>query len=126
MSDAAVILRLMAKIGSAFLPVTNPAAAAIWYQRIFDLTPESVDEWSAVLTDGNGRRLTLLGPASGIKAQPGLPWATHNLIVDDLDATHARLTADAHSVTDVTGDPDVCRFFTMRDADGNILLICDR
>ncbi|MDI1465696.1 VOC family protein [Catellatospora sp. KI3] len=116
----------MTKIGSAFLPVGDPAAASAWFQRAFGLTEQSVDSWSAVLRDGHGGRLTLLGPASGVKAQPGLPWATHNLIVDDLDAVHARLAADGHTTTELTGDPGVCRFFTVPDLDGNVLLVVDR
>ncbi|NUO61530.1 MAG: VOC family protein [Hamadaea sp.] len=114
----------MTKIGSAFLPVHNPAAAATWYHETFGLTVESADTWSAVLADEAGRRLTLLGPASGIQAQPGLPWATHNLVVEDLDSAYARLQAVVTSGID--GDPAVCRFFTMPDPDGNTLLVCDR
>ncbi|GHJ44465.1 hypothetical protein Cs7R123_18070 [Catellatospora sp. TT07R-123] len=116
----------MTRIGSAFLPVRDPAAAAAWFERAFDLGRQSVDEWSAVLVDADGGRLTLLGPASGVKAQPGLPWATHNLVVDDLDAVHARLDGEGQPVTELTGDPGVCRFFTVPDLDGNLLLVVDR
>jgi predicted enzyme related to lactoylglutathione lyase len=119
-------MRAMTKIGSAFLPVSDPAAAAGWYERTFGLTVESTDAWSAVLADPSGRRLTLLGPASGIQAAPGLPWATHNLLVDDIDAAHARLAAGNDRVGTLDGSAELCRFFVMPDLDGNTLLICDR
>jgi predicted enzyme related to lactoylglutathione lyase len=114
------------KIGSAFLPVKDPAAASAWFNHAFDLKEYSLNAWAAVLVDTEGNRLTLLGPASGIQAQPGLPWATHNLVVDNLEATHARMLSQGRAVTLVTGDPEVCRFFSMRDPDGNVLLVCDR
>lgn len=116
----------MTKIGSVFLPVKDPATASAWFHHAFDLKEHSLDPWAAVLLDTEGNRLTLLGPVSGIQAQPGLPWATHSLVVDDLDARHARMLDEGRAVTNVTGDPQVCRFFSMRDPDGNVLLICDR
>lgn len=120
------MVRTVTKIGTAFLPVRDPAAASDWYHRVFDLKPEATDTWAAVLLDDSGTRLTLLGPASGIQAAPGLAWATHNLVVSDVDDLQARLSIEGYAVTNVTGDPDVCRFFSMRDPDGNVLLVCDR
>jgi predicted enzyme related to lactoylglutathione lyase len=109
-----------------FLPVRDPATAAAWFLHAFDLKEDSINAWAAVLVDTEGNRLTLLGPASGVQAEPGLPWATHNLVVDDLDATHARMLVEGREVTRVNGDPEICRFFSMRDPDGNVLLVCDR
>lgn len=116
----------MAKIGSVFLPVNDPAAASAWFSLCFDLKEDSVDPWAAVLLDTEGNRLTLLGPASGVQAAPGLPWATHNLVVEDIDSVHERLAGQGYAVTNVIGDAAVCRYFSMRDPDGNVLLICDR
>src|SRR5215475_5056038 len=115
----------MTRIGTAFLPVSSPRDASDWYRLTFGLSVEAVDDWSAVMVGADGHRLTLLGPASGIKTAPGLPWATHNLVVDDLDATHARL-GDEGTTGELMGDPRVCRFFTMVDPDSNTLLVCDR
>jgi hypothetical protein len=120
------IVRPVTKIGTAFLPVSDTAAASTWFRKAFDLTEHSVDPWAAVLVDTKGTKLTLLGPASGVQAKPGLPWASHNLVVEDVLETHARMVDDGYATTNVTGDPDVCLFFSMRDPDGNVLLICDR
>ena len=116
----------MTKIGTVFLPVRDPAAASVWFQKSFDLTEYAVDDWAAVLVDSAGIKLTLLGPTSGVPATPGLPWATHNLVVEDVFATHARMADEGYAVTNVTGDPAICSYFSMRDPDGNVLLICDR
>jgi predicted enzyme related to lactoylglutathione lyase len=117
------------RIGTAFVPVRDPAAAAPWYGRALGLAVQSVDEWSAVLRSGDGAggaSLTLLGSASGIRAAPGLPWATCAFTVADLAAARAGLAAEGGEPGPVEGAPEVCRFFTARDPDGNTLLITDR
>ena len=48
------------------------------------------------------------------------------VVVEDVFETHARMVDEGYAVTNVTGDPEVCLFFSMRDPDGNVLLICDR
>jgi hypothetical protein len=113
-------------IGTAFLPVSDTATASAWFQKSFELTELSSDEWASVLVDDAGTKLTLLGPTSGVQAKPGLPWATHNLVVSNLFATHTQMLDQGYAVTNVAGDPAVCLFFSMRDPDGNVLLICDR
>jgi hypothetical protein len=114
------------KIGTAFLPVNDTATASAWFQKAFDLAQVSADEWAAVLVDDAGTKLTLLGPTSGVQARPGLPWATHNLVVEDVFASHTQMLDQGYAVTNVAGDPGVCLFYSMRDPDGNVLLICDR
>lgn len=117
----------MAKINSAFVPVSDPKRSASWYSQVLGFTIASVNQWSAVLAaDQGGAILTLLGPDSGIKATPGLPWATHSLLVADLDGVHAGLVASGHEPSEITGDAQVCRWFTLTDPDGNILLVVDR
>jgi predicted enzyme related to lactoylglutathione lyase len=116
-----------ARVGTAFVPVTDPATAADWYAAAFGLTVRTSTAWSALLDGPAGSAsLTLMGPASGIRAQPGLPFATHNLVVDDVDAARERLVAAGLTPSGIDGDPAVCRFFTTTDPDGNVLLVCDR
>ncbi|MGV9596774.1 VOC family protein [Streptosporangium sandarakinum] len=117
-----------ARIGTAFIPVTDVKESACWYSDMFGFQIGSVDEWSAVLsseTEG-GASLTLLGPASGIQVSPGLSWATCNLVVDDLPQTHLLLRRHGCETGEIAGSPDVCVFFTTRDPDGNTVLVCDQ
>lgn len=117
----------MAQIGSAFLPVSDPPAAAGWYAETFDMQITSSEDFAAVLETGQpARRLTLLGPASGITAQPGLGWAPFNLIADDLAAMRDRLARVGAEPGEVGGDEESCFWFTATDPDGNTLLIVDR
>lgn len=113
-------------IAGAFIPVADPASAAPWYASHLGLEVEEVTAWSAVLSGLEGARLTLMGPSSGIAAQPGLDWASCNFRVADLGLQHARLASGGLEVSAVEGDPEVCLFFTARDPDGNILLVTDR
>lgn len=113
-------------ITTAFIPVSDPPTAARWYSETLGLELASSNPASAVLESGTGASLTLLGPASGIKAVPGLPWATCNFKVQDLPGKHAELRQSGMPVGAVQGSPDVCRFFTMADPDGNTLLVTDR
>ncbi|KAB8191814.1 VOC family protein [Nonomuraea phyllanthi] len=117
------------QITTAFIPVADPAASARWYNRVLGFQIHSVDEWSAVLRPGGGAgatSLTLLGPASGIQAKPGLPWATCNFTVADLDQARSRLEGHGCEPGAIEGDPEVCRFFAVQDPDGNTLLVTDR
>lgn len=113
------------RIGTAFVPVSDPAAAADWYARSFGLTVQDVSPHAAQLSTAQGT-LTLMGPRSGIAAEPGLPWAPFSLDVDDLAATREELIARGAEVSAVDGDPAVCLFFTTRDLDGNVVLVVDR
>jgi len=115
-----------ARVRSAFLPVTDVAAAARWYHQVVGLPLRQVDEWAAQLGDESGTALTLMGPASGIPVAPGLPFAAVSILLDQLDATRDAWIAEGHAPSAVEGDPDVCRFFTMKDPDGNVLLFVDR
>ncbi|MBI9114312.1 VOC family protein [Sanguibacter suaedae] len=112
-------------IGTAFVPVTSPQIAAEWYREVLGLDIATVSEHSAVLFVGS-QRLTLMGPASGISAQPGLTWATCNFVVDDVDATYAALEERGLVETAIRGDRDICRYFSAKDLDGNVLLVVDR
>ncbi|BCW79935.1 MULTISPECIES: VOC family protein [Micrococcaceae] len=113
-------------ISTAFIPVRNPESAAGWYSRTLGLTIAEANTFSAVLNGEGKASVTLMGPDSGIKAEPGLAWATCNFLVDDLEGTRARLAEDGVPVGPVGGSPDVCRFFTAEDPDGNTLLLTDR
>ncbi|MFI6481372.1 VOC family protein [Nonomuraea sp. NPDC050663] len=115
------------KITNAFIPVADPGASARWYSTVLGFQVASVDEWSAVLRcEGGSPSLTLMGPASGIAAAPGLAWATCNLAVADLDEARAELERHGSEPGDVEGSYEVCRFFTAKDPDGNTLLVTDR
>ena len=113
-------------ITTAFIPVRNPQAAAGWYSRMLGLTVGQASDFSAVLSAAGTASVTLMGPDSGIKAQPGLAWATCNFLVDDLEETRARLAENGAAVGAIAGGPDVCLFFTAQDPDGNTLLLTDR
>lgn len=115
----------MATLGSAFVPVTDTARSAAWYSDVFGVRAHSVDDFAAVLSDGEGRRVTLLGPASGIRATPGLPWASCSYLVEDVHAFRETCPADWQPGP-VEGDPTVCLFLTLRDPDGNVVLVVDR
>ena len=115
------------RVGTAFVPVADPVAAAQWYVDTFGLRAVSVSEWSANLAgEQPGATLTLMGPRSGIHAEPGLPFCTHNLVVDDLEAARQGLADAGLALGGVEGDPGICLYFTLRDPDGNLLLVCDR
>ncbi|WP_125778420.1 VOC family protein [Antribacter gilvus] len=114
-------------IASVFLPVSDPSIVAEWYRDVLDLRIASSDDHAAVLeTSDPVRRLTLLGPPSGIKADPGLPWAPVSFLVEDLAAAHARLSGSGVAVGAVDGDDQTCLWFTAEDPDGNTLLFVDR
>ena len=113
-------------IASAFIPVRDPAASASWYAKHLTLEVQEVNGWSAVLADERGVRVTLLGPSSGIAATPGLDWASCSFRVGDLDGRRLEFEAADCTTTEVEGDAAVCLFFTVRDPDGNVLLITDR
>ncbi|WP_307073356.1 VOC family protein [Arthrobacter pascens] len=116
-----------AMITTAFIPVSDPSVAARWYSQILGLDILALDNWSAVLGDGAGSTsLTLLGPESGIKATPGLKWATCNFLVQNLAGKRAELERQGIPVGAVEGSADVCLFFTLADPDGNTLLLTDR
>lgn len=115
----------MTKIGSAFLPVSEPGTAAQWYSATFGLRIRSSDSHAAVL-ETETSSLTLLGPASGIAAIPGLTWAPFSLQTDDLPARRQQLVQDGNAVGPINGDDRTCLWFTATDPDGNTLLICDR
>jgi catechol-2,3-dioxygenase len=113
-------------ITTAFIPVRNPHAAADWYRRFLGLSVAEANTFSAVLTAAGTASVTLMGPDSGIKAAPGLAWATCNFMVDDLTGTHAVLAESGVPVSAIEGSPEVCLFFTAQDPDGNTLLLTDR
>ncbi len=116
------------KVGTAFIPVHDPRTSARWYERALGLRAAQVGEWAAQLEDASGRGavLTLMGPRSGISAEPGLPFATCNFLVADLRVTRDRLHAEGLAPSPVEGSEDVCLFFTLKDPDGNVLLVVDR
>jgi catechol 2,3-dioxygenase-like lactoylglutathione lyase family enzyme len=106
--------------------VSDAAAAASWYTDFLDLRAISVESHAAVLTDEADRTVTLLAPSSGIAAKPGLDWATCTFVVSDIDSRHAESERRGLAPTALEGDATVCRFFTVRDLDGNKLLIVDQ
>lgn len=121
------ILAGMIQLGSVFLPVRDPQAAADWYADVFGLKVASSEAHAAVLeTAAPVLRVTLMGPASGIAATPGLPWAPFNLLVDDLERMRERLAEAGSDVGTIKGDERTCFWFTATDPDGNTLLVCDR
>jgi hypothetical protein len=114
------------RLGSAFVPVSDAAAAAGWYSDFLDLRTVSVESHAAVLTGGADSTVTLLAPGSGIAAKPGLDWATCSFAVSDIDSHHAESERRGLAPTAIEGDATVCRFFTVRDLDGNMMLIVDQ
>ena len=116
----------MTTVSNAFVPVSDPGQAAEWYSEHLMLRVVTISEWSAVLTGDGGATVTLMGPLSGIAAEPGLAWSTCGFLVEDLTSMRDRLLRNGHGVSVVEGDPDTCLFFTVRDLDGNVLLLTDR
>jgi catechol 2,3-dioxygenase-like lactoylglutathione lyase family enzyme len=118
-----------ARITTAFIPVADPEASAAWYSRAFGFQVQSVTAWSALLRPGEGAgstALTLLGPASGIRAKPGLEWATCNFAISDLAQARSDLEGHGCAPSAIEGAPEVCLFFTVSDPDGNTVLVTDR
>ncbi len=116
------------KVGTAFIPVSDPQASARWYERALGLRTKDANAWAAQLEGAveGATAVTLMGPQSGIRTEPGLPFATCNFLVDDLAGTQSRLVDEGHAPSAVDGADDVCLFFTVNDPDGNLLLIVDR
>jgi catechol 2,3-dioxygenase-like lactoylglutathione lyase family enzyme len=114
------------RMGSAFVPVSDASAAASWYTDFLGLRTVSVEDHAAVLTDEADRTVTLLAPSSGIAAKPGLEWATCTYVVSDIDQHHAESVRRGLAPSAVEGNATVCRFFTVRDLDGNMMLIVDQ
>lgn len=79
-----------------------------------------------MLVDEDDRYLTLLGPRSGIRAQPGLPWASCSFVVDDVATFADRCRTAGLRTSPVEGDPTVCLFLTLLDPDDNTVLVVDR
>lgn len=114
-------------VTTAFIPVHNPAAAALWYSEMLDLEILTTNNSSAVLGPTAGTTsITLLGPDSGIKVRPGLEWATCNFLVEDLYEKRATLQRLGVQTSELEGSADVCLYFTLQDPDGNTLLLTDR
>lgn len=112
-------------ITTAFIPVHDPRASAHWYADALGVHIMEETDFSSVLAGSHGQ-VTLMGPKSGIRVTPGLPWATCNFRVDDLVLVHERLARLGAHPGDVQGDLDRCLFFTATDPDGNTLLVTDR
>ncbi len=112
-------------ITTAFIPVHDPRASALWYAEVLGLGVVEATDVSSVLAGSRGQ-VTLMGPQSGIRVEPGLPWATCNFRVDDLASVHERLARLGARPSDELGDPDRCLFFTATDPDGNTILVTDR
>jgi catechol 2,3-dioxygenase-like lactoylglutathione lyase family enzyme len=112
-------------ITTAFIPVRDPRSSAQWYADAFGLAIIEATDFSSVLAGSHGQ-VTLMGPESGIRVEPGLPWATCGFRVDDLGSVHERLARLGAHPGDELGDPDRCLFFTATDPDGNTILVTDR
>ena len=117
---------MITTVASSFLPVNETAAAAAWYQAHLGLDVVDVREHSAVLQDSHQRRLTLLGPGSGIAAAPGLAWAPVSFQVEDVHAFRDECLRAEMRCSPVQGDPATCSFVTVDDLDGNTVLVVDR
>ncbi|WP_337062877.1 VOC family protein [Kineococcus sp. G2] len=117
---------MIATLASSFLPVHDTTAAAAWYGSRFGLDATDVQEHAAVLRDGEGRRLTLLGPASGIPVRPGLAWAPVSFLVEDVAVFRDERLRSGEPCSPVAGDPATCLFVTVADPDGNTVLVVDR
>jgi len=114
-----------AAITTAFIPVRDPLESARWYAEAFGLEVVEATEFSSVLAGSQGQ-VTLMGPVSGIQAEPGLPWATCSFGVADVASARERFAELGASPSEVLGDPARVVFFTATDPDGNTLLVTDR
>jgi predicted enzyme related to lactoylglutathione lyase len=114
------------RIGTAFVPVTDLHASVEWYEQHLGLTCSSRSQHAMVLQAPAGGTITLMAPNSGIAAAPGLDWATCNFVVTDIDQAHGAATAAGPQPSPIFGSPAECRFFTVRDPDGNLILRVDR
>ncbi|MBW9095528.1 VOC family protein [Microbacterium jejuense] len=112
-------------ITTAFIPVRDPLDSARWYADAFGLDVVEATEFSSVLA-GSAGQVTLMGPVSGIQAEPGLPWATCSFGVGDVASARERFAELGAAPSEVMGDPARVVFFTATDPDGNTLLVTDR
>lgn len=112
-------------IRSAFIPVHDVRSATAWYAEAVHLPVIRVDEWAAQLGEAT-TSVTLMGPASGIRASPGLPFATCSFLVSDIRQAHREAEDRGLAPSPIDGDPDVCLFYTLHDPDQNVLLFVDR
>ena len=114
------------RIGTAFIPVSDLESAAKWYCQTFGFELHAVEPWGIDLRAGGSALLTLMGPASGTKATPGLAWATCNFAVGDIDRARAELQELDCEPSPIEGSLEVGRYFTVQDLDHNTLLVTDR
>jgi hypothetical protein len=105
--------------GHVLLQSRDPVAAAHFYEAI-GMRPVQVQADFSVLEMRGGTHLGIRRNPEHVASGP-VGW---DLMVDDIDATHARWQADGLRVTSIVDGPPH-RSFEMTDADGHVLVVRD-
>ncbi|MBK5570762.1 VOC family protein [Ensifer sp. SSB1] len=107
-------------IGAVFVPVSDIERAKAWYARLLQVdAPETLYGHLAVFPRGGGARLLLDAKifASGSRREAPL----FHFDTQDVAAAYSYATSlDVEIVTPVQFE----QWFTIRDPDGNVLMIC--
>jgi catechol 2,3-dioxygenase-like lactoylglutathione lyase family enzyme len=104
--------------GHLSLRSANPIIAAHFYEKL-GMRPVQVDDKFSVLEMRGGTHLAIrLDPR---RAADPAPW---DLMVDDLDATHAQWDLDGIPVSAISPGPPH-RSFEVTDPDGHLVIVRD-
>src|SRR5215470_12075047 len=105
--------------GHVTLSGSAPMVAARFYEQI-GMRPVQVAEHFSVLEMRGGTHLAIRRDPDNV-APARAPW---DLMVEDLDATHARWQAEGLSVTPI-GEGPPHRSFEVTDPDGHVVIVRD-
>ena len=121
--DTAGIFR---ELHATIVPVRDLARSLAWYRETLGLAPRRVEEgFLAVLGTGGPTHICLYVPEVGAES-PGdqATGSFPNFRTDDIDATHAHLTAHGVRCTEI-GRGGPLSYFTFHDPDGNRIDVCE-
>lgn len=116
-------MTLVNRIDTIFVPATDSAAAAAWYQRLFDMERLFVSAgYIGLRFSGQGRGETALTlyPAATIDRDAHYAF---NFSTDDPEKLHETLTAEGVEVTDIKAHGPL-KYFDFRDISGNWVNVC--
>jgi catechol 2,3-dioxygenase-like lactoylglutathione lyase family enzyme len=115
--------RLTRGLDHVYYWVTDMDRAVAFYRDVLDLPliRQSGDEWAEF--EGGGARIALHGAVHGHAPPPG--GATAVLLVDDLDAVRAVLSARGVTFGHEGGVEGFARFLAFADPDGNTVQIIE-
>ncbi|MEV8041463.1 VOC family protein [Arthrobacter sp. NPDC080082] len=109
-----------AEIGAVFVPVSDIAAARDWYCGLLGVPADGE------ILFGHLYLLPMTGAGLVLDSKIFSPDAVFrapafHLNTGDIDAAHRHLTGLGGEVMDITDG----RWFTFRDPDGNLLMVCE-